>query len=159
MLSSRGPTKRIETTVLPDGTLEVRTPDEGQPHFAEARAREVAEVQAAIDTLRATGVSRPVHFCLADPGWAAAKDWRLLLPGLRSRGIATFSTGADGFSYVVRPDVAQELLRPLYGKGAARLFRTASWPVSYHTIEVTSDAILVMESRTYKDMARSEGAA
>jgi hypothetical protein len=150
------PTKRIDTTVLPDGTLEVRTPDEGQPHFAEARAREDAELQAALDTLRGQGVTRPVLVHLADGDKVAVTTWKQLLPAMRGRGIPIFSTGPGDFSYFFCPNVAREILYPLVGRGVMRLFRTAQWPLSYHTVEIASNGHLISESQTFKDAARAE---
>ena len=152
-----GTTKRVDTTVLADGTLVVRTPDEGQQYFAEARAWEESETDQALATLRAQGIARPVLFRLVDWEWRAVKLWRGLEAVLKARGIPVFSTGADGFSYVVPTDLGRELLRPLFGKGAARLFRTPSWPQSYFTVAIGSEGPKVYESRTFKDTNASEG--
>jgi hypothetical protein len=150
--------KQINKTVLADGTLLVTTPDEGQPHFAESRAREDAEAQAAIDALRASGIPRPVVFQLGNDHPRSRAEWKLLLPELRAHGKAVWSaiaTCEDGYHhYVLRPDRARELLRSvLKVSDAARLFRTPAWPVSHWTVSLDSGQLLIFESRSFKDGA------
>src|SRR5262245_43153880 len=109
------PHKRIDVRACDDGSVVVTTPDEGQPWFAESRAREDAEVQAALDALRAAGVARPVLFQVGGDDPASRAAWRLVLPELRRHGTAVWNAQQlgedDGHHYVLRPDRARELLR------------------------------------------------
>jgi hypothetical protein len=150
-------TGRVEHTLLADGTLEVRTPDEGQPYFHENRAREEWEMDRALAVMRHQGYARPVLFRLKDPAPVAVRVWRTLEPVLKARGIPIFSAGLAGVSYVVPTDVARELLRPIFQKGAARLFRTPYWPRGYFTVGIGPDVLDVCESRTFKDAKATEG--
>jgi hypothetical protein len=153
------PEKKIDFEVLPDDTFNVYTPDEGQPYFAESRAREDAELQAALDTLRATGVNHPVVFQLGDDDPRSLELWKMLLPALKQHGIATWSATAQGpddeHHYVMRQDRARELLRDvLRVRKAARLFRTPGFPVGYWTLSCEDGAVADWESRTFKDMGK-----
>jgi hypothetical protein len=160
------PTKRVDRTVLPDGTIEVHTPDEGQPHYAESRARTNVDLQAALEVLRAGGVSRPVKFQLGNDDRKSIAEWKLLLPALRTHGTAVWNADAmladrdDEYGYVLRTDRAREVLRDvLQVAGAARLFRTPSWPIGYWTVSLQSGDVVFQESRTFKDMANTGTAA
>jgi hypothetical protein len=144
---------RTQRLTLDDGTLEVRTTD-ADPYYAESRAREDAEVQAALDALRAQGICRPVLFHIEDNGEMAATKWQRLLPALQAHGISVFSTAPTGVAFVLRPDRSRDILQPVFGRDAARLFRTAEWPVSYFTVAVGSNSTQSFESRTFKDMER-----
>jgi hypothetical protein len=154
-------TKKIDEVILPDGTSLVTTPDEGQPHFAESRAREDVELQAALDAIRAQGISRPVMFYVADADPRSLAIWRNLLLGLRKHGIATWNAAAidddTEHNYILRPDRARELLREVLGlKKTGRYFRMPAqpdWPVSYWTACIAEGGLRVWESRTLKDMA------
>jgi hypothetical protein len=149
--------KKIEKVILPDGTLDVRTPDEGQPYFAESRAKEDVEVQAALDGFRASGVARPVVIHLGDDDPRSRAVWDVLLPALRGHGIATWKATAyrdDDCNYVMRPDRARELLRDVpVVKDAARFFRTPTFPVGYWSVWLRGGQVVPVESRTRKDMA------
>jgi hypothetical protein len=150
--------KRIDKVLLPDGTLVVSTPNEGQPHFAESRAREDAELQAALDALRAAGINRPVLVQLGDGRPDSAELWKRLLPGLRQHGIPTWNAGArgpdDDRHFVLRPDQARHLLRDvLQSRLAARMFRAPQWPVSYWTVSLEGGGVAVFESCTVKDQS------
>jgi hypothetical protein len=91
-------THRIDQVVEADGTITTTTPDEGQPYFAEARAKEVAEINAACDAFRERGIRRPVVVCLGDRRRIAMAVWEKIVPQLRRLGKPVFSTGADGLS-------------------------------------------------------------
>jgi hypothetical protein len=152
-----GPPPRVETWQLPDGTLETRTNDT-DPYFAEARAKEDAELQRALDYYRSQGLGRAVLFHVGDDSDVAAATWRKLEPVLTRRGLVISSAGlGPGGAYVTHTNLARKLLRPLLGKQADRLFRTPRWPLSYWTARTTSRGIVTHESRTFKDEAKSEG--
>jgi hypothetical protein len=159
-------TKKINREDLGDGTYVVTTPDEGQPHFAESRAREDRELQAALDAIRAQGISRPVMFQIADEDPRSLAVWKGLLPHLRKHGIAVWCACAtnedDEYSYVLRPDRAREILRVVSGKKkTARFFRVpmqSDWPLSYWTASIEEGHLLTWESRTLKDMATHQQA-
>jgi hypothetical protein len=155
------PTKRIDTTILPDGTLEVRTPDDGQPYFAESRARADTELQTALDAMRTGGVPRPVLFQLGDDSARDRAGWKVLLPSLRQHGVATWNAwgtgGDDDYHYVMRPDIAREVLRGvLKVSNAGRFFRVPRFPAGYWTVSLEGGRVAVFESQTFKDTASSE---
>jgi hypothetical protein len=156
-LAELGTTERVEKTLLADGTLVVRTPDEGQPYFAEARAREESEMDQALATLRAKGIARPVLFCLMDSQSVAVRVWRALEPVLKARGIPIFATGPASVSYVVPAEVGHELVESVLGKGASELFPAPAWPRSYFGVYIGSERHTFYESRTFKDAKATEG--
>ncbi len=151
-----GPQPPVFQWLHPDGTLETHTTD-ADPWFAEDRAREDSELQAALDTLRARGVARPVVISCTERGEKAARFWALLKPTLIAAGIPVFSAAEAGCRhYVVPVDVAREALRAVFGKSASRHFRLPSWPVSYWSVNIGSEHHEVYESRTFKDIAEAE---
>ncbi len=118
------PAPKTESWVLPDGTLEVRTTD-ADPYFAEDRAVQALELQAALDAFRAGGCPRPVVVrCVGDDEQTALL-WRQLEPALKQAGKSVANASDQWLPhYVVATDVARRLLLPFTGKAASRYFRT-----------------------------------
>jgi hypothetical protein len=151
-----GPPPKVENRLLPDGTFETRTTD-ADLYFAEDRPLEDVGLQAALDAFRAGGIHHPVVFTLLGRGAKAAQAWRQMEPVMKERGKAV-SSALDQWipHYVVGADVARQLLTPVFGKGANRLFRVPTWPVGYWSVNIADDQHEVYESRTFKDEAAAE---
>ena len=151
------PDPRFIASVDAAGNLTVRT-TENDSYFATDRAREEAEIQTALDSFRARGMTHPVMFTCVDRGEKAAKNWQLLKPTLMEAGTSTFSAAEDGSRhYIVTVDVARKVLFALCGKSASRLFRVPHFPLGYWTVDIGSEGMQVLESRTFRDIAAAEG--
>jgi acetyl esterase/lipase len=150
------PAPKTESWMLPDGTLEVRTTD-ADPWFAEDRAAQDVQLQAALDAFRAGGCPRPVVFTCAGQDEKTAQVWRQLEPELKQAG-KSVANAADQWlpHYVVATDVARRLLLSVFGKAASRLFRTPGWPVGYWSVDICAGGHKVYESRTFKDMGEAK---
>ncbi len=144
---------RIDVTVDSEGTVTLRTND-SDPHLAERRARESAELQAALDAFRARGVARPVVFTCCDRGEEAARDWSRMEPTLREAGVSTYSSSPNcSPHYIVTPDVVRELLRRLMGESASGWFPAPEWPLSYWIVSVAAGGLYGGECLTPRDRA------
>jgi hypothetical protein len=133
--------------VFPGGIPEVSTADVDR-YLAAARAVEDA-VQQALDASRGQGVPRPALFVLH----SGSRHGPLLEAGLEQRGTKVGPASPDVRLFMLALDDAREVLRPVFGAQARRLFRVAQWPVSYWTVEVTAADTRVFEGRTRKDAA------
>jgi hypothetical protein len=125
------------------------------PRSAALWAKEMAEVQAALDAWRAAGVPRPVVFVVRQDDAQSRRAWRDIEPALRARGRPFFCTGPAGVGYVLSVADARAVLRPILGRHAARLFRAPSQPIGHWTVEVRGDGYAVMESSTFDDLGRA----
>jgi hypothetical protein len=144
---------RFETTLLPDGSFEVRTNDT-DPAFAALRARATAELQAVLDAFRARGIARPVVFDLPTDDPPSRRFWWRIEPLLQARGRRFLSTSPVGVSYAVKLEDGRAILRPFRGKESARFFRVGRWSPSHWTVVVEGDgAFVVCETCTPKDRA------
>jgi hypothetical protein len=151
------PDPRFVASVDAAGNLTIRT-TENDPNFATDRAREEMELQTALDSFRARGMTHPVMFTCVDRGEKAAQNWQLLKPTLMEAGTSTFSSAEDGSRhYIVTVDVARKVLFALCGKSASRLFRVPHFSLGYWTVNIGSEGMQVLESRTFKDIAVTEG--
>jgi hypothetical protein len=150
------PAPAVQTTILPDGTLDTRTTDR-DPYLAELRAKETAELQAALDALRQRGIPRPVVFTLVAGNAEARGHWDGVVGELRRRGTACYSTRPAGVDYVLTVEEARRVLRPFFGGDAHLRFRGHTWPLGYWTVIACRQGFVVMESRTPRDISRTEG--
>jgi hypothetical protein len=145
-------TKRLVTKRLPDGTVLIGVPDEGQPHFAESVVKGDVELREALAALRAGGCPRPVVFYLGREGPDDLAAWRMVLPTLREKGVAVWNamaTGADDDSrYVLRTDDARRLVRDIFQiPDAARMFREPRRDDSFWTAGIEAEGVMVTETR------------
>jgi hypothetical protein len=137
----------VITTLLDDGTLDVRT-DDSDPYLAEARAKDQAGIERALVHFRARGEPRPVLFQVHDGGRLnPAPEDAVLVPCLEIPAI-TF--------YVMPRSAARGILEQMVGKQARRWFRTPMWPSSYWTVIVQRDRVIdLCESRTPAEYDRA----
>jgi hypothetical protein len=147
--AARTKEKPIEMHHLEDGTLAVRTTD-ADPWLAESRAADDAFLEQVLADFRRRGHAKPVRLVLCDDGPQPERQHaRLRLPAsavplhLRSDRLTGFLlTAAE----------ARAVLRPLFGAGANRLFRTSIWPVSFWEVHVLGAQTHIYETRTWKDV-------
>jgi len=138
-----------------DGSFISRTTD-ADPWYAEQRAKQAADIQAALDKLRGQGITHPVLFVLGDDeGDAAWATWQILRPDLMKHGIAIAPLAdARARKYVVRTDTARQMLQSIVGKKAKGYFRAPGWAISYWGVYIGSGRLEVYESQTFKDIQR-----
>jgi hypothetical protein len=140
----------IESWEIKDGGLRMLTSDES-PYLAEAWAKGNAELNQALTDLRRGGEPRPVVLRLEVKEPSVQREIDRIKAGLR-RAKEVFDHRPERTNYVTTRAEARAALEPVLGKEARRLFRTAEGSVSYYTVVVMAEGIMMFENRHPKDV-------